>query len=220
MIQVGGTNMSYLDLSALEATPVSTDPFTHVVVPHFVPAQRLTEVIADFPEVPGPGSHAPGELKIGGAFKSIIDELLGDSFRSAVERKFNIDLTGRPTMYTVRGFVRQKDGSIHTDSKTKIVTVLLYLNEAWAPEGGRLRLLRNGTDLENYATEISPTEGNLLIFLRSDSSWHGHKPFEGRRRAIQLNWVTSQDVVDKEQARHGFSTKIKRLTSLISGRAM
>jgi len=212
--------MSYLDLSALDATPVSTDPFPHVVVPHFVPAQRLSEVIADFPAVPGPGSHAPGELKIKGAFKSIVDELLADSFRSAVERKFKIDLSGKPTMYTVRGYVRQKDGSIHTDSKTKIVTVLLYLNEAWAPEGGRLRLLRNGSDLENYAAEIPPIDGNMLIFLRSDSSWHGHRPFEGQRRAIQLNWVTSQDVVDKEQARHGFSTRMKKLTSLFSRRAM
>jgi len=26
---------------------------------------------------------------------------------------------------------RMKDGKIHSDSKTKIVTVLLYLNEKW-----------------------------------------------------------------------------------------
>ncbi|MBS3647468.1 2OG-Fe(II) oxygenase [Pseudaminobacter sp. 19-2017] len=211
--------MMYLDLPSLEATPLSTDPFRHVVVPKFVRAQRLPEVIADFPDVPGPGSHPPSELKVRGAFKSVMDELLGDEFRNAVERKFDVDLSGKPTMYTVRGYTRQKDGGIHTDSKTKIVTVLLYLNEAWDPDGGRLRLLRNGMDLDDYAAEISPTEGNLLIFLRSDSSWHGHKPFQGRRRAIQLNWVTSQDVVDKEQARHRFSTRIKKLTSLIAGRS-
>jgi hypothetical protein len=211
--------MMHLDLPSLEATPLSTDPFPHVVVPKFVRAQRLPEVIADFPDVPGPGSHPPSELKVRGAFKSVMDELLGDEFRNAVERKFDIDLSGKPTMYTVRGYIRQKDGGIHTDSKTKIVTVLLYLNEAWDPDGGRLRLLRNGTDLDDYAAEIPPTEGNLLIFLRSDSSWHGHKPFQGRRRAIQLNWVTSQDVVDKEQARHRFSTRIKKLTSLIAGRS-
>lgn len=210
--------MSYLNLPALEATPVSNDPFPHVVVPKFVQSQRLPEVIADFPKVPGPGSHPPSELAIKGGFKAVVDELLGDGFRSAVERKFGVDLAGKPTMYTVRGYTRQKDGGLHTDSKTKIVTVLLYLNEAWDPDGGRLRLLRNGTDLENYAVEIPPIEGNMLIFLRSDSSWHGHKPFAGRRRAIQLNWVTSQEVVDKEQARHRFSTRVKKLTSLISRR--
>jgi len=211
--------MQYLNLSALDATSLSSDPYTHVVVPQIVPADRLQEVITDFPKVPGPGSHPPSELEIKGAFKAIVDELLGDEFRAAVERKFGIELSGKPTMYTVRGFVRQKDGGIHTDSKTKIVTVLLYLNEAWAPDGGRLRLLRNGTDLDDYAVEIPPIDGNMLIFLRSDSSWHGHKPFEGPRRAIQLNWVTSQDVVDKEQARHRLSTKVKKLTSLVSWRA-
>jgi hypothetical protein len=44
---------------------------------------------------------------------------------------------------------------------------------------GRLRLLRNGSDLENYAVEIEPTGGTLLVFRRSDKSWHGHHPYEG-----------------------------------------
>jgi hypothetical protein len=41
----------------------------------------------------------------------------------AFELKFSIDLTGRPTMITVRGRCsKEKDGKIHTDSKTKIIT--------------------------------------------------------------------------------------------------
>jgi SM-20-related protein len=133
-----------------------------------------------------------------------------------VERKFGIDLNGKPTMYTVRGHVRQKDGSIHTDSKTKSVTVLVYPSAEWESHGGRLRLLRNGTDLDNLAPEVEPIQGNMLAFLRSDRSWHGHKPFEGPRRAIRLNWGISQVVVDKDQARHGFSARIKTLKSLFS----
>jgi SM-20-related protein len=54
------------------------------------------------------------------------------------------------------------------------------------------------------------------VFRRSDSSWHGHKPYEGPRRAIQFNWVTSQDVVNREQARHRFSTRLKMLTGILS----
>ena len=56
--------------------------------------------------------------------------------------------------------------------------------------------------------------GTLLAFRRADNSWHGHKPISGQRRAIQLNWVTSQAVVDAEQNRHGFSTRLKRLKNL------
>ena len=126
--------------------------------------------------------------------------------------KFDIDLSGRPTMYTVRGFCRARDGKIHTDSKTKLITVLLYMNDdAWESSTGRLRILRNGDDLENFAAEVEPSGGTLLIFKRADNSWHGHHPFEGKRRAVQLNWVTEQSVVDREQGRHGLSSTIKRI---------
>ncbi|MDW6021644.1 2OG-Fe(II) oxygenase [Mesorhizobium sp. BAC0120] len=201
-----------LRLDTLRATPIERDPFEYVIVKDFIEREKLKEALADYPEVPGPGSHPPSGLKISGGFKALIDEMLDTPFRKAVEEKFDIDLTGRPTMYTVRGFCRARDGKIHTDSKTKIITVLLYMNgDSWGNSTGRLRLLRNGSDLENYAVEIEPAGGTVLIFRRSENSWHGHHPYEGRRRAIQLNWVTDQSVVDREQGRHGFSSMIKRL---------
>ena len=206
--------MIYCDFEALERTPLQSDPFEHVVVPNFLRAERFAEVIADYHEVPGPGSHPPSELDIRGHFAALMEELRGPLFQSAVEAKFGVDLTDRPTMYTVRGFVREKDGSIHTDSETKIVTVLLYMNEPWQADGGRLRLLRSGTDLEDYVAEVPPNGGTLLVFKRSERSWHGHKPFSGRRRAIQLNWVTNQAVVDHEQGRHRISTKLKKFRNL------
>ncbi|MEZ5648122.1 MAG: 2OG-Fe(II) oxygenase [Alphaproteobacteria bacterium] len=88
------------------------------------------------------------------------------------------------------------------DSKDKIITVLLYLNAAWGTEAGRLRLLRNNRDLEDYAAEVPPDAGTLLIFQCTPQAWHGHKPFEGERRVIQLNWVASSYYVWREQFRH------------------
>jgi SM-20-related protein len=79
-----------------------------------------------------------------------------------------------------------------------------------------LRLLRNGTNLEDYAVEVPPMAGTLIVFRRADNSWHGHKPYEGPRRAIQFNWVTSQEVVEREQARHRFSTRLKKLTRIFA----
>jgi hypothetical protein len=206
--------MTYCNFDALERTPLERDPFEYLVVPSFLRADRFPEVIADYPAVPGPGSHPPAELDIRGHFAALIAELRGPEFRSAVERKFAIDLADRPTMYTVRGFVREKDGSIHTDSETKIITVLLYMNEDWQEDAGRLRLLRSATDIDDYVAEVPPNGGTLLIFRRSDRSWHGHKPTSGPRRAIQLNWVTSQAVVDHEQGRHRISTKLKKFRNL------
>jgi SM-20-related protein len=209
--------MAYFDYGAIERTPLKREPFEHVIVPNCVSAGALKKIVADFPAVLGPGSHPPSELDIRGCFADLLDELHGATFRNAVEGKFGIDLSQRPTMCTVRGYLRKNDGGIHTDSKTKIITVLLYLNDGWDHDGGRLRLLRNGTDLDNYFAEIPPTNGTLLIFRRSDNSWHGHKPYEGCRRAIQFNWVTNEAVVRKEQARHRFSTRVKWLKALLSG---
>lgn len=211
--------MSYLDFEALERTPLARDPYEHIVIENFILPNRFPAVSADFPKVPGPGSHPPSELDIRGHFAALMDELLGDEFRAAIERKFEISLEGRPTMYTVRGYVREKDGEIHTDTKTKIITLLLYMNEGWESDGGRLRLLRSGTDLENFSSEVPPFGGTLLVFKRSDTSWHGHKPHSGPRRAIQINWVTSQEVVDREQSRHRLSTRLKKVTSALLGRA-
>src|SRR5436309_2351504 len=111
--------MTYCDFEALERTPLERDPFDHVVVPHFLRPEGFAQALADFPEVPGPGSHPPSELDISGHFAGLIEELRGPQFQAMVEAKFGLDLSGRPTMYTVRGFAREKDGSIHTDSQTK-----------------------------------------------------------------------------------------------------
>ena len=40
-------------------------------------------------------------------------------------------------MITVRGCCSEKDGKIHTDSKTKIISLLIYLNSSWGNTGGR-----------------------------------------------------------------------------------
>ena len=191
--------MTYLDYDAFE---------------HFIVKDRFPDISADFPKVPGPGSHPPSELDIHGHFAAVMREMDGPRFKSAIEAKFGVDLTGRPTMYTVRGFTREKDGEIHTDTRTKIITVLLYMNEGWEPGGGRLRILRSGTNLEDYAAEAPPNGGTLLVFRRSETSWHGHKPFSGQRRTIQLNWVTDQGVVDREQSRHRLSTRVKKVAAL------
>ena len=206
--------MTYCDFETLAQTPLQRDPFDYLVVPDFIKAEKFAAVVADYPAVPGPGSHPPAELDIRGEFQELMAELLGPEFRAAIESKFAIDLTDRPTMYTVRGYVREKDGSIHTDSTTKIITVLLYMNERWQEDAGRLRLLRGPDDLEDFVAEVPPYGGTLLVFRRADNSWHGHKPISGPRRAIQLNWVTSQDVVEGEQRRHQFSTKFKKLTRM------
>lgn len=205
--------MAYLDIAALRATPLETQPYAHVILPAFVPADRAPELIASYPQIDQPGSFPLDTLKVEGAFEALIAEMNDAPFREAVEEKFGLDLADKPTMFTARGRCRAEDGKIHTDSKTKIITVLLYLNEGWDQDGGRLRLLNNGQDLDAYAREVPPGFGTLLLFKRSESSWHGHLPYEGPRRVVQMNWVTSNRVAAWEQFRHKVSAGVKRLTA-------
>lgn len=201
----------FFDLDAFAATPLTTDPFPYLIVPGFMPRAALEAVAADFPRIEKPGSFPVTELRFGREFRAFLDELESPALRAAFADKFAMDLAGRPTMITVRGRAQAKDGRIHADSKTKLITVLLYMNERWEAPGGRLRLLRSPDSLADYLAEVPPVEGTLIAFKVTPNSWHGHEPIEGERRVIQLNWVRDEQVVRHEQSRHRLSAKIKRL---------
>lgn len=203
--------MSFLNLDKFRATPLSRDPFEFLIVPGFLRQETRDALNKDYPAIAKPGSYPVSEVEPGPQFNAMIDEIQAPKFRAAIEEKFNLDLTGRPTMVTVRGRCQQKDGRIHTDTETKIITVLIYMNQGWENESGRLRLLRNADDLNDMVAEVPPEWGTLLAFRRADNSYHGHKPFVGERRVIQLNWVTETSVVEHELARHRMSARLKQL---------
>jgi hypothetical protein len=204
-------------LERFRNTPLTSEPFQFLIVPEFVRAEARLAIDKDYPEVARPGSFPLREVTYGPGFATLIEQLRSDEFRQAFEEKFNVDLANRPDMITVRGRCSEKDGKIHTDSETKIITILIYMNPAWEPSGGRLRLLRSANNLDDVILEVPPTEGTLLAFRRSNNSWHGHKPFAGPRRVIQFNWVTSEAVVRREQNRHRLSAWMKKLRGAFSG---
>jgi SM-20-related protein len=203
--------LTLLDLDQLRAARLRRDPFDFVIVERLLPAADHAALIADFPRLPGHGSYPLDLAACGPAFVRLADELCGPELRRDIEDKFEIDLTGRPTMITVRGHSDGKDGRIHTDSTTKLITLLLYLNPTWREEGGRLRLLRGPDDLDDYAAEVPPLAGTMVAFRRSTASFHGHRPHIGERRVLQLNWVTDSAVVRRETARHRWSARLKAL---------
>jgi SM-20-related protein len=205
--------MKFLDLDMLRRTGLETDPFPYLVVPGFIPAASRAALSSDFPPIDEPGSFPVETLRLGSAFRDFLAELEGAEFRAAMAAKLDLDLAGRPTMVTVRGQARGNDGRIHSDSKTKLATVLIYMNEAWEAPGGRLRLLRSPDNLDDVAAEVPPDAGTMLAFVVTPRSWHGHAPASGPRRVVQLNWVENENVVRRERLRHGLSAKVKRLVA-------
>ena len=141
----------------------------------------------------------------------LLAELRSPAFTRLFADKYDLPLSATTLMITLRARTRPQDGEIHTDSESKLVTALIYLNEEWSADGGRLRVLRGPNDIEDMEAEVPPDAGTLITFRRSDHSWHGHKPFNGKRKAIMLNWMTDAAAAKREIRRHGFSARVKRL---------
>jgi len=203
--------MPLLNVDALRAAPLATEPFLYSVVSNFIAADQAEAVRADFPAIDYPGllpveATAPGPL-----MKALIEEFTGPRVTAALSEKFGVDLTGRPTMITLRGRCQEKDGRIHTDSEAKLLTTLLYFNDHWEAEGGRLRLLRGPDDVTDYLAEVPPNLGTLVAFKRSDKSYHGHEPFVGVRRYLMINWMTSGLAAQRELMRHKISAQAKKV---------
>jgi SM-20-related protein len=199
-----------IDFVKLRAATLNERPFKYLIAHGIIKSQWEDRLISGFPRLQKGGSFPLSMVKVGNDFRSLIEEMESHEFRDIVEEKFSMRLSDRPTMFTVRGHCRLADGKIHTDTESKIITVLLYMNPRWAAKGGKLRVLNQNRDINDFAAEIEPTIGTLFIFQRCDHSFHGHLPFEGERKVIQMNWVTEQRFVDRESKRHKWSAFIKR----------
>ena len=200
-----------IDLAAISKTEVTREPFEFFTVGSVLKDRDLTAIRADFPKINKPGIFPLSALECGPAFAQLIDDIRSAELAQLIGDKLGVSLAGLPLMITVRGQAQRKDGRIHTDTKDKVVTCLLYLNEMWDQSGGRLRLLRTGDNLEDYAAEVPPNGGAFAAFKVGENSWHGHKPYVGERRYVMFNWVRSEAALGRQLGRHSLSAKIKKL---------
>ncbi len=198
--------MPLIDFAALHNAPLHREPFDYLVVPGIIPPAQLARINADYPGIDSAANHALDNLAFGPAFGALMDELRGPRFAAAMGEKFAMELAALPTTVTVRKYCERTDGNIHTDHRSKVLTVLVYFNEAWPHAAGRLRLLRNRHDIDDYVAEVPPLGGTLLAFRRTPHSWHGHTRFVGERRMIQLNYLDQSPVAVAAQRISRFGT--------------
>lgn len=200
-----------INLDVIARAPVSHEPFPYFMAEGVLSPEGLGKVRADFPNITQPGVFPLQELAYGPEFDRLILDIRSRELEQIIEDKFGVELADKPLMITIRGYCQRRDGRIHTDLTDKVITCLLYLNKSWDSDGGRLRLLRSGDDLDDAIAEVPPNGGTLVAFKRTDNSWHGHHPFEGPRRYVMFNWVRSEAVLMKNIGRHMLSSRLKRL---------
>lgn len=205
-------NFKLLNLDSIRKATLCEEPYPYMILDNLLKPEITTKLIQDFPVIERRGSFPLSALHYSGFFKTLIEELERIELRDLISERFEIDLTEKATMMTVRGITNERDGKIHIDSKSKLITVLLYLNPTWEDaKAGCLRVLFNQHDLQNYAAEITPLAGRCLIFKVTPNCWHGHEPYIGVRRSLQLNYVTSVEARESHLKRHRISAFFKNL---------
>lgn len=209
--------MSLIDLNVLDNSPLQRDPYHYLVVKDAINSDNLADLNRDYPQIDKPANYTPEDLEYGPSFARLLQELDSDEFQQRVAEKFGVDLKGAIKTITVRKLSEPSDGNIHTDHWSKLITLLVYFNPSWDQPGGRFRVLRSATDIEDYAAEVPPLGGTILAFHRCDHSYHGYKQFDGERRMVQMSWVKPNRVAwyAQQAARFGTHTA-KRIARIFS----
>jgi len=204
------------DPARLSGADVRSAPFHFLIAQDQLPAETAPMLRQDFPKYASAGFFPYEEKDCGPSINRLIGDLTDPAVASAVGATLGIDNLGQyPTLVTLCRALNRRHGTIHTDSKSKIATALLYLNESWPDTSdGCLRFLQRVDSIDALvAPEVKPLYGNFVVFRRADNSFHGHLPYEGERRVIQIAWLTS----DEEKLRKTQRGKLSRLFKKLFG---
>lgn len=212
-----GLGGSVLNLDAVRRAEVKLEPYVHLHGTGVIRTEAIAPVQASYPEIRATGFHPVEETRPYGAFAELIEDLRSEALGRALSEKFGHDFNGLPQQITVQKHSAAHEGRIHTDGDTKAMSLLIYLNDVWTSPAGRFRILRGRDSFDDYAAEIGPHTGTFVAFLRADNSWHGHTPFVGERRAVQVAWL--REGCGRKRRMYGVAATLTRFWGRPEGRA-
>jgi hypothetical protein len=195
-------------------TTVQHDPFPFMVAHGQLPDEVRSDLDRDFPKYASAGFFPYDPADCGPSVNALIRDMTAPDFASAIGRRLGIDDLGSyPTLVTLCRLLNKRHGTIHTDSRSKIATALIYLNPQWPDTSeGCLRFLHRIDDIDSViAPELTPLYGEFAVFKRCDNSFHGHLPYEGERRVIQVAWLTSEEEKLRKTRRGKLSRAFKKI---------
>ena len=190
------------------------EPFDFIVVPDLLPAASAPALLPDYPHFNEAGFFPYTPQQCGPRLNALVAALTAPAFADALGAQVNIErLSQYPTLVTLCGRMNMRHGTIHTDSRSKVATALLYLNTSWPDtSAGCLRFLADAHDIDAVLVpEIRPLFGTLAMFKRADNSFHGHLPWEGERKVLQIAWLVSAEAKARKTRRGRFSRVMKKL---------
>jgi hypothetical protein len=193
---------------------VQDKPFPFLTATNFLPDELRPQIAADFPKYTRPGFFPMEDRECGPTVRAIVRSLENPAFANRLGELLGVpNLGSLPSIVTIRKWSKETDGRIHNDGRVKVVTGLLYLNETWPDTSdGCFRVLTDSESFDHMAgPEVKPLYGYFGAFRRTDNSWHGHLPFVGERRVIQIAWLTSLEEKLRKEKRGRFTRLLKSL---------
>jgi len=193
-------------------------PFPHVVVDNFLPAQVVGDVLESFPRPDAKywhRKHEPTSKKLDSrrldkeaalpdAMRGLVWELNSYRFLAVLESLTGISgllpdpyLEGAgPHMIEAGGYLKvHADFNLHPYTGLhRRLNLLVYLNADWEEAwGGHLELWER--DLSRCARRVSPILNRAVIFNTDSDSWHGHPeplrtPPGVQRRSLAMYYYT------------------------------
>ena len=195
-------------------TDIRREPFPFLIAHGQLPDESRTDLERDFPRYASAGFFPYDASDCGPTVNALVERLTTPEFASAVGKRLGIENLGQyPTLVTLCRSLNKRHGTIHTDSKSKVATALIYLNAQWPDTSdGCLRFLHKIDDIDSIAApELAPLYGEFAVFKRCENSFHGHLPYEGERRVIQVAWLISEEEKLRKTKRGNFSRTFKKL---------
>ena len=208
-------------------TQVHAEPFPFLIARAQLPVSAADALHRDFPDYSGAGFFPYHANECGPSIVALVEALTSPDYARQLGDRLGVpDLDRYPVLVTICRSLNKRHGTIHTDSRSKVASALVYLTPDW-PYGsaGSLRFLNRIDSIDDLAApEVLPVFGALVAFKRTENSFHGHLPFEGERRVIQIAWLTSEEEKERKTRRGTFSRLLKKLLGALdskwgSGRA-
>lgn len=199
-------------------TDIREQPFPFMIAHGQLPDEARSDLERDFPKYASAGFFPYDPSDCGPTVNTLVQQMTTPQFASAIGRHLGIENLGQyPPLVTLCRALNKRHGTIHTDSRSKVATALLYLNTQWPDTSdGCLRFLNRIDNIDDLAApELKPLYGEFAVFKRCDNSFHGHLPYEGERRVIQVAWLTSEEEKLRKTKRGKFSRAFKKLFGVL-----
>jgi len=183
-----------LEIGRIQQAVLKTEPYKWAFVDELFSPEHAADLAATFPcdkfkKVAGYdgekgyeyfsrslihiGATEPSHVEgLSPSWRELAYDLLSPAYRQAMSRLTGRDLSEAPLEVNAVHYGPNCWLGPHVDLKEKIVTQILYFNDAWNREDGGYLEILNSSDPSAVAAEAMPLVGNSAVLVRSDNSWH------------------------------------------------